>query len=191
MVYWITGTLLFILVIGFLFLSTKTQNNLIDLLKNQKVDALEQKLDQKLTKIIVPKFMQENLRLNMYLIRYDKRKIEAQFDRLIQMKKNKNQTDEVLQKAFSYYLEQKNKKKCQSVLDQMDTSSTIYSEAKMMYDILLDHKSDYIDLLIKKAENAQNEAKASYYTLVAIQYENIQDEKKAEEYKKRARLLLH
>lgn len=191
MVYWITGTLLFILVIGFLFLSTKTQNNLIDLLKNQKVDALEQKLDQKLTKIIVPKFMQENLRLNMYLIRYDKRKIEAQFDRLIQMKKNKNQTDEVLQKAFSYYLEQKNKKKCQSVLDQMNTSSTIYSEAKMMYDILLDHKSDYIDLLIKKAENAQNEAKASYYTLVAIQYENIQDEKKAEEYKKRARLLLH
>lgn len=45
-----------------------------------------------------------------------KKRIEAQFDRLIQMKKNKKQTDEILQKAFSYYLEQKNKIKCQSIL---------------------------------------------------------------------------
>lgn len=55
----------------------------------------------------------------------------------------------------------------------------------MMYDILLDQKSDYIDLLIKKAEKLPYEAKAPYYTLIAIQYENIHDSKQAEEYKKK------
>lgn len=41
MIYWITDTLLFILVTGFLFLSAKAKRNLIDQLRNQKVDTLE------------------------------------------------------------------------------------------------------------------------------------------------------
>ncbi len=89
------------------------------------------------------------------------------------------------------YLEQKDKGHCLEILEKMDSNRPMYAEAKMIYDIFLDHKANYIEPLKQQALQYQNEKQASIYTLIAQQYENIHDLEQAHHYHSLAKQALH
>ena len=177
------------LVILYFLLSFHKQKQLLQLLNQKSFEKLHREFSSFWTRILMPKYNLEYIKLNCYLMERNKNQIDAQFEKLFPLKKSSRQQEDLLRKSFEYYLETENKKQCEKILDLMDTLD-IKQEAQMMFDILLDKKADYIDFLLEKAENCIGENKAVCYTLVAQQYANINDKDSERKYQTLAKNVL-
>lgn len=152
---------------------------------------MDQLLNTSLSRLLIDKYTREYTLLNRYRLEQNKKGIQQQLDILLQMPLNQKRFTEIIHIAFNYYLEQKNKKGCLLTLEKMDSKSAMYEEAKMIYDIFLDHKANYIEPLKKQALQCKDEKKASIYTLIAQQYENLQNLEQAQHYHSLAKQALH
>ena len=177
------------LVILYFLLSFHKQKQLLQLLNQKSFEKLHREFSSFWTRILMPKYNLEYIKLNCYLMERKKNQIDAQFEKLFPLKKSSRQQEDLLRKSFEYYLETENKKQCEKILDLMDNLD-IKQEAQMMFDILLDKKADYIDFLLEKAENCTGENKAVCYTLVAQQYANINDKDSERKYQTLAKNVL-
>ena len=177
------------LVTLYFLLSFHKQKQLLQLLNQKSFEKLHREFSSFWTRILMPKYNLEYIKLNCYLMERNKNQIDAQFEKLFPLKKSSRQQEDLLRKSFEYYLETENKKQCEKILDLMDTLD-IKQEAQMMFDILLNKKADYIDFLLEKAENCTGENKAVCYTLVAQQYANINDKDSEQKYQTLAKNIL-
>ena len=85
------------------------QRILKQLLKNMQqgdFDAYFKRLDTLSCKYFYPPFNREYMRLNGYIMKADKKKIEECFDLILGMRMNKKQELDVVIKAFYYYLDE-------------------------------------------------------------------------------------
>ena len=177
------------LVILYFLLSFHKQKQLLQLLNQKSFEKLHHEFSSFWTRILMPKYNLEYIKLNCYLMERNKNQIDAQFEKLFPLKKSSRQQEDLLRKSFEYYLETENKMQCEKILDLMDHLD-IKQEAQMMFDILLDKKADYIDFLLEKTENCTGENKAVCYTLVAQQYANISDKDSKRKYQTLAKNVL-
>ncbi len=123
-------------------------------------------LDSLPCKYFYPPFNREYMRLNGYIMKADKKKIEECFELILSMRMNKKQELDVVIKAFYYYLDEDSKKKCKTLLERMKkiADESITQECQVIYDILLEEKTSYID------------------DMLALQYSYLKDEKKKKEH---------
>ena len=191
MIYLVTGCLLFIFVILFIFFSYRQKKKLFTYLKEKNFIKMDQLLDNSINRVFIDTYTKEYVLLNRYRIEQNKKGVQNQLNTLLQMPLNEARSNEIIHIAFNYYLEQKDKGHCLEILEKMDSNSPMYAEAKMIYDIFLDHKANYIEPLKQQALQYQNEKQASIYTLIAQQYENIHDLEQAHHYHSLAKQALH
>lgn len=168
------------------------QRQLLYALREQDFAGLEQLLAKPSTKLLIPLYNLEYIRLNVLIAKGDRPGTDAQFDKLLQAKKSRVQTEDLLMKAFHYYLEAEDAKRCQDLLAQLKESGNtpVYEEAVLLYDVLLDHSSAHIDELTVRLEQAAPQEQVVYYYLLSKQYANAGDKQKAEEYERKAKAVL-
>ena len=143
-------------------------------------------LDSLPCKYFYPPFNREYMRLNGYIMKADKKKIEECFDLILSMRMNKKQELDVVIKAFYYYLDEDSKKKCKTLLERMKkiADESITQECQVIYDILLEEKTSYIDDMEEqlKNEELQEAQKGMFHYMLALQYSYLKDEKKKKEH---------
>ena len=165
-------------------LQTAKQKKIMELLQKKDLGELEKELDSSSCRVILPAFNREFLRLNAYMIHNMQSKIDQQFNVLFDMKKNPAQDKEVTVRAFEYYVQNKNKKKSLEMLDkikEMDDEGLV-AHSQLFYDILIDKKSDYIDILTEQLENGSSVDKGINAYLLSLQYGYIGNKEKEKEY---------
>ena len=143
-------------------------------------------LDSLPCKYFYPPFNREYMRLNGYIMKADKKKIEECFELILSMRMNKKQELDVVIKAFYYYLDEDSKKKCKTLLERMKkiADESITQECQVIYDILLEEKTSYIDDMEEqlKNEELQEAQKGMFHYMLALQYSYLKDEKKKKEH---------
>ncbi|MBQ6335093.1 MAG: hypothetical protein IJI46_08510 [Erysipelotrichaceae bacterium] len=145
--------------------------------------------DEKFVKQIQP-FTLDYLKLNSYLLRSDKKKTEAVFEKLQKANLNRDQRRDVALKGFAYYLGLDDKQNTKYYLEEMEktlVSEDILNNSRMYYDIIYEKKTDMLDSLLEECEQLEGEERAGNEQLIAIIYKNLGDDKKAREYERRSR----
>lgn len=159
-------------------------------LQQGKFDEYFKLLDSFSCKYLYPAFNREYMRLNGYLMKADGKKIEECFDVMLHMRMNKKQELDVVIKAFYYYLDEGNKKKCKTLLTRLKNiaEENIVQECKVIYDILLEEKTSYIDDMEAqlKEEGLQDAQKGMFHYMLALQYGYLNNGQKKREHLKAA-----
>ncbi len=163
---------------------------LFSYLQQGKFDEYFKLLDSFGCKYFYPAFNREYMRLNGYMMKADVKKIEECFDLILHMRMNKKQELDVVIKAFYYYLDEENKKKCKTMLTRLKNiaDENIYKECKVIYDILLEEKTIYIDDMEEqlKEEGLQAPQKGMFHYMLALQYSYLNNGQKKREHLKEA-----
>ncbi len=141
-------------------------------------------VNKRIVKALFARFNLEYFKLNAIVIEGNKRKINDQFDMLLDMKITKAQREEVTMKAFNYYVGMENRSRCKKLLDSISTFNNVrmLEEATITYDVFVQKKSNHIDELLERMESMPEPNRAIYEYLVSVQYANKGDEEKAKEY---------
>lgn len=159
---------------------------LMEALQKQDFDAFFKRLDTLSCKYFYPPFNREYMRLNGYVLKGDKKKVEECFELLLQMRKSKKQELDVVIKAFYYYIDENNKRKCKALLERMKTiaDESITQECQVLYDILLEEETKYIEDMEEqlKDEALQDAQKGMFHYMLALQYNYKHDEQKKKEH---------
>lgn len=159
---------------------------LIKSLQQGDFDAYFKRLDTLSCKYFYPPFNREYMRLNGYIMKADKKKIEECFDLILKMRLSKKQNLDVTIKAFYYYLDEDSKKKCKSLLERLKeiADESITRECQIIYDILLEEKTSYIEEMEEqlKNEELQEAQKGMFHYMLALQYSYLKEDDKKNEH---------
>lgn len=130
------------------------------------------------------------LRLNAYIAKGDDKHALEIFDDLLRRRLPKRQRTDLVLKAFSFYMERGAAKQTKALLDEIEgwdeKSAGIKSECRLMYDIVICKKTDYIDEMEEAFESTQGMKRGQLAYLLGLQYENKGDLAKRDEYMKQA-----
>ena len=113
-----------------------------------------------------------------------KEEIDATFDKLIPMAKDKNAKIDILDKAFEYYVYDENQEKCDQIIKEIEKldDEKMLKYANMMYDIMILKKSNHIKELEKDFDKQPVMQRATNAYLLSVQYKNKGNEEKAQYY---------
>ncbi|MDX8417317.1 hypothetical protein [Absicoccus intestinalis] len=157
------------------------------LIQTEQYQRLEKELDKTSTRMLIKAYNRENLKLNCYLMQRNKDKINGQYHKMRDIHKKPLDDQEFLTKMFNYYLQDNNKNECKNIISAMEkhlTNKTIINESKMLFNIIFNKSSAYIDLFIDQMKNMKDEQKgiACYY--LSIQYKNKGEVENQQKYEK-------
>ncbi|MDD3049433.1 MAG: hypothetical protein PHQ89_05665 [Bacilli bacterium] len=175
-----------LLVIGAQVMKVRKQNKMITDIQGGKFDDFFVTVDSFLTKLLIPRYNLEYLKLNAYILQGKEKEIEGQFDGLLNARKNKAQKEDITMKAFNYYVGVENKEKCTELIEEIKTftNERMVQEATIMYDIFVLKLGNHIDEILEMMEGKSNAEKGINEYLLSVQYENIGDKENAKKYEK-------
>ena len=159
-------------------------NKIFKFMQSGNIVAVEQELNSFSTKFLIPEFNREFIKLNIYFSEQNSQKIEQQFEVLFHLKMNAAQKKELTLKAFEYYVQLKDKEKAQSLLEELKSFEDVgmVAHAQMLYDILIDQSTNYIDLLTEKLEEGNNMDRGMNAYLISLQYSYLHNKEKEQEF---------
>ena len=157
------------------FLRNSKQKQFMYLLQNNEFETLYKKIDSFYTKSIFPEYNREYIRLNALIMQDRKEEIDATFDKLIPMAKDK---------AFEYYVYDENQEKCDQIIKEIEKldDEKMLKFAKMLYDIMILKKSNHIKEIEKDFDKQPAMQRAANAYLLSVQYKNKGNEEKAQYY---------
>lgn len=148
-------------------------------------------IDKTLTKMLIPAFNREYMRLNGYMMKQDQEKIDETVDVLITMRMNKNQQREVLLKTFNYYVGIGNATYSKKILEHLKAlnDENMSKQCQRNYDIFIEEKTSYIDEMLKEVNVTENPTTKGYlYYMLGMQYFYLKDYEQAREQFKQAQV---
>ena len=186
-------TILFIVVFILVSISTislqinfqkSKQKKIFELLKSGNVQAVENELNSASCRMLIPAFNREFIKLNAYLLNQKTDKIDEQFDILFKTKMNDQQRKESVLKAFEYYVQLKDKEKSSALLQEIKNFDDygLAAHSQMLYDILIDRSTNYIDILTAKQNEGNNADRGMNAYLISLQYGYLNKKDKEKEY---------
>lgn len=178
--------MLLLLIVLFSLLRFLKQRKILKFMQTQSFSKLEKELDSITTRMLIKPYHRENIRLNIYLMERDKKKINEQFERLYPIFKKPLQNQEFLTKMFQHYLFEYDEKRCKKLLNAMQESiqqTSILHETQMLFQIFFENSFAYIDELKQRMKTMENEQKAMCAYYISLQYENKKDEYHAQKYR--------
>lgn len=183
--FWIVFVVIMVvMVVGTQLYKRYLLKRFMSTLKNRDFDGFFKVADGLASKYFFPYFNRLYMKMNAYMMMPDYKKVEETFDELLSLRLNKKQNLDVSVKAFYYYIDENKKGKCKELLERIKSlgEDAVYDECKMMYDILLCDKSDYIDSMLKQLDQAEGWNKGMICYMLAVQYHNRKDKEKEKEY---------
>ena len=178
----VTVVALLVCIVGTQWYRNKTIKQALQYMQAQDMEMFTKTIDSFGCKILIPPFNREYMRLNAYFLTGDIEKINEQFDMILNMHINKKQRLDVSVKAFYFYVDENNSVKAKAVLDKMKDVSdeTLYEECKLIFDIVLLKKTNYIDVMEEHVEaSEENFDCGMFHYLLGLQYSYLKDNKKA------------
>lgn len=156
-------------------------------------DRLEKTLDSFFCKVTYTPFRREMLRLNGYSMQGDVGRVEQQFSFMFSKMRLTSEQEIILtQRGFYYYMEQKEYKKAEQLLNHLkkiDSKNHSVKIMDIMYDILVRKETKYIDVLkasIKHLENSESKNIGIIEYLIGLQYSYLNDADNMKTYLNRA-----
>lgn len=184
--------ILLLLIVLFSILRYLKQKSILRRIQTQNFSKLEEELDSITTRMLIKPYNRENIRLNLYLMKRDKKKINKQFERLYPILKNPLQNQEFLTKMFQHYLFEQDEKRCKKLLDAIQESiqqASILHETQTLFQIFFEDSFAYIDEMKQKMKEMKDEQKAMCAYYISLQYENKKDEYHAQKYRELSKQL--
>lgn len=182
--------LLFFVVIVFLTpfirrsLKTRKQYWFAELLNTKSYDEMEKGLDTFSSKALFPRYELECYRLQMYLVQNNQKKVDEQYNTVIESAVTKKQKKEITINAFEHYVMLADKSKSLNLLKKIEKfeDDSLRRRCQMLYDIFINKEAKYIDQLEKNFETLQGSEKMLSAYLLSVQYANKGNKKKADYY---------
>lgn len=169
-------------------LGTYYRNRLVICVSQCNLDAYDKLAAKKAVRLLVPPFNLHYMRLNLYMMQKNEQKIDEEFDILLEMKTGKLMRQEIVLKAFYYYVKLKSGKRCQPLLEELHTfaNEDTKKECDILYDIYVLKKSNHIGELLENIEELPLEQRAINEYLVSLQYLNQNKPDLAKEHEERS-----
>ncbi len=166
------------------FLQAKKQYEFSTLLQNKDFDLLEKKLNSFSSKALFPRYMLESVRLQIYLVQDQKKKIDQQYRVVIESATTKKQKKEILSNAFEHYVFLSDAPKSRNLLEKIKKleDESLIQRCQMLYDIFIEKSTNYIKPLEDKFSQLEGSEKMISAYLLSIQYSHLNNKKKAEYY---------
>ena len=176
--------LVLIILLVAIFKSQK-RKKILNLIENKKTETLLLELEKATTRMCIPAYFRENLKLNAYLIQNDKNNINQQFEKMWGLHKNNSNNKEFLTKMLNHYIYVKDKNRAKKILNEIKLTvkeESVIVESEMVYKIFVEKSAEYIEVLTKKFDfmNISQKALAAYY--ISEQYKNINQFDKAKKF---------
>lgn len=156
----------------------RIEYKLLDKYTNKDMTEYFNILNKYTTRVFLPPYTIEYMKLNGYFLLNDNENIDKQFEFLYNSIKDINRKTDLVLRTFHYYLDSENKYKSKYYLDEIYklNNGEQYKECKMLYDILLNNESCYIEELKEKISDVNDDDKKKYYCyLIYLQYKYIND----------------
>lgn len=170
-------------VMAFTFIGVNLYKNylfkkLIMALQNQQFDCFFKTLDSLVCKYFYPAFNREYLRMNAFVLQGDQEQVNAQFELLLAMRKNKKQDLDVSVKAFYYYVDEQNKEKTTAMLERIRAAKepVILQECTLIYDVFIKQSSSHITEMEEALDQCEGVNLGMFHYMLATQY-GYQNEK--------------
>ena len=178
---------------GMKIMKNTIMKRLIKDLQKQDFDDYYKTVDSFATKLLIPPFNREYMRMNGLIMQGRKGKVEEQFDLMLNMRMNQKQEIDIVMKAFSYYMEDENKRRAKQLLERVRKfGDDYYNESKIMYDVYLEKSTEYIASMEEalKQEDLPEMNRGMFMYLLGLQYGNDNQKKKMRDYLRDALPLL-
>ncbi|MGN1406251.1 MAG: hypothetical protein ACI4WM_08250 [Erysipelotrichaceae bacterium] len=160
------------------------QNKLMQLLMNGSFKEFEEYADSFEVKTNVKPFNLEYIKMNAAIMQGDSNKLEKSFNKLLNMKMNDEQREEVYLNCFNHYIDKNDSKKARQfkeLLIKNSRNSSLKTYVQRVYDVKIEHSFKYLDEMLNELSN-KDINKATHYLLIAEMYKNKNDNEKAAEY---------
>lgn len=170
----------------------KKENQLITALQSSNFDELDRLLQARSTKIFIGEYNREYLHLNALIMQEKKKEINATFDKLIPMARNKKSKFDILNKAFSYYVFAEDRAHCDKLLKEIEKldNKSFLDSCKMKYDIFILKKTNHITELEQNFDSLPLLKKLNNSVLLSEQYKNAGNPTKAKYYENLSKSLI-
>ena len=190
----VTIVMFVVLAIITLFISINKRTlfaKLEGLIEQGKFDEFFKRIDSPMTRLVYPDYNRTYFKLNAYMMKGDYKAANSVLDDLLSRKTSSEQRADLVVKAFNIYISLNKTKKAKAMLDEIDQlEDAKYSSAKedcrMMYDIAILKKSNYIDQMERALDKMSGPARGRLEYLLALQYQNRGDMAKRNEYLNRS-----
>lgn len=172
---------------------TMISNKLQNLFASKLYDEFLDTVDEPLTRFFIPAYNRTYLRLNAFMAKGSVEKAMEAFDQLLAMRSTRAQRDDLLFKAFQFYMQQEDFKGAKAVLDEMQSygrHEKRVEECVQAYEIFGNNSYAYIDEMEAAFDEAPYALKVSYALMLAAQYTSKKDGEAAEKWQDTARELL-
>lgn len=158
-----------ILILAEIFLRIWKERKLLSLYCQDKT-AFDAECQKVTTRLALPPYSLEYLKLNRYLMDDDESKIEQQFEHLFHMKKTKEQSKDIFLKGFCYFLEGNQKDQCTKCLEELKKSQdrALIETTQMIYEVYGNHNHRFAKQLRQKLKDAPSEERYLYEHLLAV-----------------------
>ncbi|MFV0379866.1 MAG: hypothetical protein ACK5KQ_03470 [Anaerorhabdus sp.] len=174
-----------LVLLTFYRISKKTQERkMLQAIYSTDFDTFFKVADSKFTRYVFPKFNLEYLKLNVHILKNDEPSIDESFEKMFKFKMNTPQKEDIYMKAFNYYVGMEKKEKTTQLIEVIETfdNEELKNEARIIYDIFVLKKSNYIDDMIEALPKQDINTKGVNEYLISVQYKNLNDNKNAKKY---------
>ena len=161
------------------------------LVEERKFDEFFRLIDAPFTRLTFPDYNRTYFKLNAYMVKGDDKAALEVLDDLLSRKTSAEQRADLIIKAFNVYISLNKGKKAKAMLkeiEQLDPSKykSAQDDCRMMYDIAVLKKYNYIELMENALEKKSGPARGQLEYLLALQYQNKGNMEKRDEYLKRS-----
>ncbi len=185
----ITIIFVLILIIGLPLARRVVSNSVEDALLQGDFAAFDRRIEKWYTKIFIPPYNRDFLKLNRVLMEGDQAEIDKMFEHFDEVNLSDKQKKEVYLKALEYYISIKNAawtdKYYERVKELNDKDTTKYADR--LYDIYFLDGYKYLDDVLDEVEDEDlsGENLLEDYSMISTMYKNQGNEKKSKEYMKK------
>lgn len=153
---------------------------------NRRPDELILYLDRPLVKRLYPKYNQLYMTFNADLLKGDAREASRVLDALLAMKTEQNQREDLVVKAFGFYMDAGEYDRAKALMEEIRglSDAELAMECAQMFEILAEKSTAYIEEMTERLTSLEKDDKVQTCLLLAAQYDNLGDNKAAERYRR-------
>lgn len=153
------------------------------LLVAERYDDAERLLASRSAHFAFPEYNRTYLLLNIKVMRGELEAADRIFDGLLSRHLPPRLREDLVMKAFEFYVELKDGKRSRSLLDEIEGWDSLpdarKAAARQMYDVMIAGSSAYIDEMERSLEGATRSERVRLLFLLGTQYENKGDKARA------------
>lgn len=183
-ILYVTIVCAFVLFLSIGAIKRYAYHQLITLLENKEYARFDRLIDSKRMKLLFPKLVLLDMKLNASLLRQDKAQSIQWIEEICHLPLTSSQKETYYLKAFNLYVGIEDKKNSKKYLDliQKGSNEKMKVETRRVYNIYIDKNDHDLKDLIKELDDMEEDQKGIHEFLISKIYANKKDPVNARKY---------